>query len=164
MPFVPVLILSSLYVKVSNVVSSLQSFPTRNCNLFLITVPLYWLRSFTTVQLTVMVVTRIRRIWAAAWPHVVIIYRRFGMSSGSRHLRRMHFSWSQMSPTRRHKMSVNLKHVTLRSSPEVPTSNRASMCKPEVSDNIGISSHYLYPFSVHVVTFNFITNLMHIFN
>ena len=23
---------------------------------------------------------------------------------------------------------------------------------------------YLYPFSVHVVTFNFITNLMHLFN
>ena len=23
---------------------------------------------------------------------------------------------------------------------------------------------YLYPFSVHIVTFNFITNLMHLFN
>jgi len=89
-----------------------------------------------------MVVTRIRHIWTAAWPHVVIIYRRFGMSSGSRHLRRTQFSWSQMmSATRRHKMSVNFKHVTPRSSPEVPNSKRASMCKPEVSDNVVIYSH-----------------------
>ena len=32
-----------------------------------------------------------------------------------------------------------------------------------IVQNIG-SFHNLYPFSVHVVTFNFITNLMHLFN